>query len=286
MARSTAPTSGTALVTGCSTGIGRATALALAERGLTVYASARRPETLVDLAERGIRGIALDVTSEESMSNAVAVIEAAHGHVDVLVNNAGYALQGPIEDTPMEAVRDQFETNVFGLVRLTQLVLPGMRRAHRGRIINIGSMGGRFTFPGGGYYHASKHAVEAISDALRLEVATFGIQVVLVQPGPVVSSFVDSAVDTIEDNDGPYADFRRALVDRYRKAYDGSSSNLEVTPEKVAEVIVSAATAKRPRARYAVGVMAKTLITSRRVMPDAAWDGFVRAQWPVPGRKP
>jgi NAD(P)-dependent dehydrogenase (short-subunit alcohol dehydrogenase family) len=273
---------GAALVTGCSTGIGRATAVALTEAGFTVYATARRPETLIGLAETGIRALALDVTDEESMAAAVAHVEAEHHYVSVLVNNAGYALQGPVEDTPIDAVRAQFETNVFGLVRLTQLVLPGMRRARTGRIINIGSMGGRFTFPGGGYYHASKHAVEAISDALRLEVAPFGVQVSLVQPGPVTSSFVDSAVDGVDTGEGPYAGFRQELADRYRKAYDGSSSNLEVSPEKVADVIVGAATSAKPRARYAVGAMAKTLITSRRLLPDAAWDGVVKKTWPTP----
>ena len=198
-----------ALITGCSTGIGRATALALLAKGFTVYATARRPETIEDLAALGCRTLALDVTSEESMVAAVAAVEAEHGHVEVLVNNAGYALQGPVEETSLDAVRGQFETNVFGLTRLCQLVLPGMRAADSGRIINIGSMGGRFTFPGGGFYHASKHAVEAISDALRLEVAPFGVHVSLVQPGPVVSAFVESAVDSVDVTDGPYAEFNR-----------------------------------------------------------------------------
>ena len=271
-----------ALITGCSTGIGRATALALLAKGFAVYATARRPETIEDLAALGCRTLALDVTSEESMVAAVALVEAEHGHVEVLVNNAGYALQGPVEETSLDAVRAQFETNVFGLTRLCQLVLPGMRAAGSGRIINIGSMGGRFTFPGGAFYHASKHAVEAISDALRLEVAPFGVHVSLVQPGPVVSAFVDSAVDSVDVTDGPYAEFNRQLVDRYRQAYDGSSSNLEISPEKVADVIASAATSSRPRSRYAVGTMAKTLITTRRLLPDVAWDTVVRQTWPTP----
>jgi NAD(P)-dependent dehydrogenase (short-subunit alcohol dehydrogenase family) len=276
---STAPA---ALVTGCSSGIGRATVHALAARGFTVYATARRPETIDDLRSDRVRTLALDVTDEESMRAALAEVEHEHGHVEVLVNNAGYALQGPVEEATPDAVRAQFETNVFGLVRLTQLVLPGMRAAGRGRVINIGSMGGRFTFPGGGFYHASKHAVDAISDALRYEVAPFGIAVSLVQPGPVVSSFVDTAVDTVPDEVGPYAGFKRELVERYRKAYDGSSSNMEITPEKVADVIVAAATAARPRSRYAVGTMARALITSRRLLPDVAWDGVIRSVWPTP----
>ena len=273
-----------ALVTGCSSGIGRASALALLGKGFVVYATARRPETLDDLAARGCRTLALDVTSEESMVAAVSAVEAEHGHVEVLVNNAGYALQGTVEECSLDAVRAQFETNVFGLVRLCQLVLPGMRAAGSGRIINVGSMGGRFTFPGGGFYHASKHAVEAISDALRLEVAPFGVRVSLVQPGPVVSSFVDAAVDSVDVTEGPYARFNQDLVDRYRQAYDGSASNLEISPEKVADVIATAATAARPRSRYAVGAMAKSLITTRRLLPDVAWDAVVRQTWPTPKR--
>ena len=280
----TSTTVRTALVTGCSSGIGRAVVHALEAEGFAVYATARRPETLDDLRSDRVRTLALDVTDEQSMRAAVAEVEREHGHVDVLVNNAGYALQGPIEEAAPDAVRDQFETNVFGLVRLTQLVLPGMRAASTGRIINVGSMGGRFTFPGGGFYHASKHAVEAISDALRYEVAPFGISVSLVQPGPVLSSFVDTAVDTVPDEDGPYAQFKRDLVDRYRKAYDGSSANMEISPGKVAEVIAGAATASRPRSRYAVGTMARTLITSRRLLPDVAWDGVIRSVWPTPKR--
>jgi len=273
-----------ALVTGCSSGIGRASALALLGKGFVVYATARRPETLDDLAARGCRTLALDVTSEESMVAAVSAVEAEHGHVEVLVNNAGYALQGPVEECSLDDVRAQFDTNVFGLVRLCQLVLPGMRAAGSGRIINIGSMGGRFTFPGGGFYHASKHAVEAISDALRLEVAPFGVRVSLVQPGPVVSSFVDAAVDSVDVSEGPYARFNQDLVDRYRQAYDGSASNLEISPERVADVIATAATAARPRSRYAVGAMAKSLITTRRLLPDVAWDAVVRQTWPTPER--
>ena len=271
-----------ALVTGCSSGIGRASALALLGKGFVVYATARRPETLDDLAARGCRTLALDVTSEESMVAAVSAVEAEHGHVEVLVNNAGYALQGTVEECSLDAVRAQLETNVFGLVRLCQLVLPGMRAAGSGRIINVGSMGGRFTFPGGGFYHASKHAVEAISDALRLELAPFGVRVSLVQPGPVVSSFVDAAVDSVDVTEGPYAQFNQDLVDRYRQAYDGSASNLEISPEKVADVIATAATAARPRSRYAVGAMAKSLITTRRLLPDVAWDAVVRQTWPTP----
>ena len=160
------------LVTGCSSGIGEATAAHLAGAGWTVYATARRPETLAGLEAAGCRTLALDVTDEASMPAAVAAVEEAEGAVGVLVNNAGYSQSGAVETrAAWSDVRAQFETNVFGLVRMCQLVLPGMRAQRWGKIVNVSSMGGRFTFPGGGLYHATKYAVEAISDALRFEVA-------------------------------------------------------------------------------------------------------------------
>ena len=180
---------GSVLITGCSSGIGQAAALALHEAGRTVVATARNPATLSGLASRGLRTLALDVTDEASMR---AAVDAA-GPIDVLVNNAGYGLYGTVEQLPMAEIRRQFETNFFGLVRLTQLVLPGMRAAGGGRILNVSSMGGRATLPGGAFYHASKYAVEALSDALRMEVARFGIHVVLIEPGPVRTPWNDVA---------------------------------------------------------------------------------------------
>ena len=273
------------LLTGCSSGIGRASALAFHAAGHPVYATARRPDSIADLAASGILTFALDVTDEASMQAAVARVEADHGSVGVLVNNAGYALQGPVEEATMAEVRQQFDTNVFGLVRLCQLVLPGMRRAGRGRLVNVGSMGGRFTFPGGGFYHASKHAVEAISDALRYEVTPFGVRVVLVQPGPVQTAFADTAVATIQDpaeETGPYAGFRRALGVRYAKAYDGRRTSLIVPPERVAATILRAATRAHPRPRYAVGTVARAMITARRLSPDVVFDRLIRSSFPTP----
>ena len=177
------------LITGCSTGIGRAAASHLAARGYTVIATARRVEDLADLAAAGCRTLPLDVTDEASMRAAVDAVEAAHGRIDVLVNNAGYSQSGAVESVPLARTRAQFETNVFGPLRLTQLVLPGMRRRRAGRVVNVSSMGGRLVFPGGGVYHASKYAVEALSDALRYELRPFGIAVVLIEPGLIKTNF-------------------------------------------------------------------------------------------------
>jgi NAD(P)-dependent dehydrogenase (short-subunit alcohol dehydrogenase family) len=195
------------LITGCSTGIGRATAERLCDDGWNVYASARRPDSIADLAERGCKTLALDVTDERSMSAAVTEVEDG-GSIGALVNNAGYSQSGALETIPMESVRRQFETNVFGLMRMCQLVLPGMRKAGEGVIVNISSMGGRLTFPGGGVYHGTKHAVEALSDALRFEVGGFGIDVVVIEPGLIITEFGEAAVGSMDVlEDGPYAKF-------------------------------------------------------------------------------
>src|SRR5436309_5452634 len=199
------------LITGCSSGIGQATAGHLADTGWTVYATARRPETLTDLERKGCRTLALDVCSEESMRAAVDAVCEAHGAVGVLVNNAGYSQSGAVETVPTEQARAQFETNVFGLLRMCQLVLPGMRDQRWGKIVNISSMGGRLTFPGGGLYHATKYAVEALSDALRFEVRGFGVDVMLIEPGLIVTGFGDTASASVgvSGDGGPYADFNR-----------------------------------------------------------------------------
>jgi NAD(P)-dependent dehydrogenase (short-subunit alcohol dehydrogenase family) len=181
------------LVTGCSSGIGRATALRLVRAGWPVYATARRPETLQDLTATGCRVLALDVTDERSMRAAVETVREETGAVGVLINNAGYSQSGAVESVPLELARRQFETNVFGLLQCTLLVLPGMREQGWGRIVNLSSMGGKLTFPGSGLYHASKHAVEALSDALRFEVYGFGVDVVVIEPGLIRTGFGETA---------------------------------------------------------------------------------------------
>ncbi|MDQ4040754.1 MAG: oxidoreductase [Actinomycetota bacterium] len=276
------------LITGCSTGIGRATAERLAEHGWNVYASARRPESIADLQENGCRTLALDVNDEHSMAAAVRAVEEAEGAVGVLVNNAGYSQSGAVETVPLDEVRRQFETNVFGLVRMCQLVLPGMRRQGFGRIVNVSSMGGKLTFPGGGFYHATKYAVEAISDALRFEVRAFGVDVAIIEPGLIRTSFGDTAshgVGAASSQTGPYADFNAAVAKATEEVYEnGPLAKLGGGPETVARAIEKAISSRRPRTRYKVTPSARMAIATRRLMTDRMWDGAMRSNFPQPGR--
>src|SRR5674476_1316065 len=271
------------LISGCSSGIGAATAASLVQAGHTVYATARKTETLADLKALGCHPLALDVNSEDSMIAAVKTVEAEHGRVGTLINNAGFGEYGPIEEYDLLRVRAMFETNVFGLARLTQLVLPAMRRARSGRIVNIGSMGGRITFPVGGFYHATKYALEAISDALRVEVKPFGIDVILVEPGLIRSNFESRVNESLEagaarpDTVTAYAD----LLAANEKNTTGSYANdfLATGPESVAAVIVRAVQSSRPRSRYVVTPAAKFMINLRRFGGDRMWDRTMRKQF-------
>jgi NAD(P)-dependent dehydrogenase (short-subunit alcohol dehydrogenase family) len=275
------------LVTGCSSGIGHATAERLAGAGWPVYATARRPESIADLAERGCHTLPLDVTDEGSTREAVSAVEKEEGAIGVLVNNAGYSQSGAIEGVPMERVRAQFETNVFGLLRMCQLALPGMRRQGWGRIVNVSSMGGRLTFPGGGAYHATKHAVEALSDAMRYEVRGFGVDVVVIEPGLIKTQFGETAAGSIgdadEQADDPYAPFNAAVGAATEGAYEGPLSRLGGGPETVARAIERAISARRPRTRYKVTPSARLILAQRRLLSDRAWDAFMRSQFPSPG---
>jgi NAD(P)-dependent dehydrogenase (short-subunit alcohol dehydrogenase family) len=273
------------LITGCSSGIGRATALRLVNDGWTVYATARRPETLTELQQAGCRTLALDVCDEASMQAAVSAVTEAEGAVGVLINNAGYSQSGAVESVPLPDIRRQFETNVFGLVALTQLVLPGMRAQRFGKVVNLSSMGGRLTFPGGGLYHATKYAVEAISDALRFEVRGFGVDVILIEPGLIVTRFGETAAGSVAQaagEPGPYAEFNASVAKLTEGAYTGPMAKLGGPPERVADVIAKALNAKKPRARYPVTPSARLLINQRRLMPDGAWDRVMRSQFPTP----
>ncbi|MEU8026968.1 SDR family NAD(P)-dependent oxidoreductase [Micromonospora haikouensis] len=276
--------------TGMSSGSGKATALRLHRAGWPVYATGRNVEALADLADEGITVLYLDVNDEESMAAAVKRITDEHGAVGTLINNAAYSLNGTIGETPMDEVRAQFETNVFGLCRLTQMVLPGMREQGGGRIIMMSSIFGMFATPGRGYYQATKHALEAISDSLRLEVAPFGIKVVVLQPAPILGGFVPDSVADLgmdsHDNPALYRDFWEHFVD-WHQAYRLSDNpplrgKIAVRAENVAKVLETAVSTPNPRIRYRLGMPPRLLPKMRAMIGERGWEKFVRAFFPIP----
>jgi NAD(P)-dependent dehydrogenase (short-subunit alcohol dehydrogenase family) len=274
------------LITGCSTGIGRATAERLAASGWKVYATARRTESIADLEAKGCSTLACDVTDEASMSACVAAVEEAEGAVGVLVNNAGYSQSGAIESVPLDKARAQFETNVFGLIRMCQLALPKMRAQGWGKIVNVSSMGGKLVFPGGGLYHGTKYAVEAISDALRFEVKGFGVDVVIIEPGLIVTSFGDAAAGSVdaELEGSDYDDFNAAVAKETAGVYEGPMKRLGGGPDVVAAAIEKAITKKRPRTRMPVTASARLALGQRKLLTDRMWDRVMRSQFPTPGK--
>ncbi|MFI6465324.1 oxidoreductase [Streptomyces sp. NPDC050528] len=272
-----------ALVTGASSGIGEATARQLQQAGFIVYGAARRTDRMSDLAASGVRTLPLDVTSETSAGRAVAEIIAAEGRIDVLVNNAGYGSYGALEDVPLEEARAQIEVNVFGLARLTQLVLPHMRAQRGGTIVNISSMGGRFATPMGAWYHASKYAVEGLSDALRLEVKRFGIDVVLIEPGSVRTDWGAIAAGKLRatSSDGPYAEQADAMAESLERS-SRPGTRMASPATVIGKAVTEAATARRPRTRYRVGFGARPLIFLNRLLPDRTFDALVKRSSGVP----
>ncbi|XVH30688.1 SDR family oxidoreductase [Haloferacaceae archaeon DSL9] len=260
----------TVLITGCSSGIGRATALAFREEGWTVYATARNPADIQTLSDAGCQLATLDVTDGEDVTRVVDRILDEEGKIDCLVNNAGYGQFGPIEDIPVERVHEQFDANVYGPHRLIRAVLPHMRREEDGTIVNLSSVAGRVSFPGGGVYCGSKFALEAMSDALRGEVEEFGIDVVLVEPGPVDTQFSERAESEVNgvERSGAYDRFYEIFEDT--KAIGGGGPGA-VDPERVAADIVNAASSTKPVARYPVGTIAE-LSTFARFIPDGIRD--------------
>lgn len=280
-------TSKAVLITGCSTGIGRSTAEALARAGYPVYATARNLDAIRDLQNVGCKILALDVCKEESMQAAVAQVVSEQGAVGILINNAGYGSEGPFEEVPMDEVRRQFETNVFGLIRMTQLVLPGMRQQRWGKVVNVSSVGGRMALPGGAFYHGTKWAVEAMSDSLRFEVTGFGIDVILIEPGAIRTNFGETAIEKIDASEppnSPYREFRERLKFNIRDAYEGRMAKLSAGPEAVSSVIVQAVAAAKPKTRYPITFGAHFLIFLRRWLGDRGFDLFLRTQFPTPGR--
>jgi NAD(P)-dependent dehydrogenase (short-subunit alcohol dehydrogenase family) len=257
------------LITGASSGIGKSAALALAQAGHTVYGAARRVAAIDALP--GVHGVQMDLTSEQSIQDAVAQVLAAAGHIDILINNAGYGSYGAIEDVPLTDVRRQFDVNLFGVAALTQAVLPGMRAQGSGRIINTSSMGGRFTTYFGAWYHATKYALEAFSDALRMEVAPFGIQVSIIEPGGIKTNWGKIAADhlTASSAEGAYATEAQRAAGLLAASY---SSRWLSKPEVIARAITKAATVRKPKTRYLVGFGAKPLVFLHALLPTRAFD--------------
>jgi NAD(P)-dependent dehydrogenase (short-subunit alcohol dehydrogenase family) len=272
------------LITGCSSGIGRATAVEAARRGHRVFASARNLADLADLARPpSIDTLALDVTDPESIAAAVSRVAAAAGRIDALVNAAGYAHYGAVEEVSAEEWRAQFEVNFFGAVDVTRAVLPRMREARHGTIVMISSVGGRVVVPFAAPYCASKHALEAVSDSLRVEAAPFGIRVVVIEPGPVDTRFADKAraiVSPLIARPGPY----RELYAGAERAMNGDFQRGGGPPDVVARAALDAIEAARPRTRYRVTAMARLLIPIRRFLPDRVVDAMMRRSLRLPKR--
>jgi NAD(P)-dependent dehydrogenase (short-subunit alcohol dehydrogenase family) len=267
------------LITGASSGIGEAIALLLHQHGHVVYAGARRTDRMAALAEQGISTHALDVTDDASTAAMIQTIIDEQGRIDTLINNAGYGSYGSVEDVPISEGRSQFDVNLFGLARLTQLVIPHMRAAGRGRIINMASMGGHFGEPLGAWYHASKFAVEGFSDSLRVELSPFGIDVVLVEPGPIRTEWNEISRESLTETSkgGAYEEMAENVRQVLERA--DTSRLMSSPPSVVAKKIVKAATAGNPRARYPVGRNAGTILRARRLLPDRAFDAVVKRMY-------
>lgn len=269
------------LITGCSSGLGQATAMLLREAGYLTVATARDTSTLEPLAAIGCETLKLDVTDEASRTAVIADIERRHGPVGVLINNAGYGQYGPLEEISPEDVRRSFETNVFGLLRMSQLVMPGMRKAGRGRIVNISSLAGRVTAQGGGVYHMTKYAVEALADAMRAEVKPFGVDLISVLPGPFASPYRDKVIAKIPETgaDSPY-DLYKRNVGAYMLDFLDPKTFGTMRLEKVAGVVFKAATVARPRTRYNVGFWANFGPVGRYLAGDRVVDWWMSREIP------
>jgi len=264
------PSPPVAFITGASSGIGKAIASRLLVEGLTVAVAARRVERMDDLKALGALVVGMDISKQASVDGAVKTILRRHGGIDVLINNAGFGCYGSVEETSIDDARAQFEVNLFGLARLTQLVLPGMRQRRKGRIINISSMGGKIYTPLGAWYHATKHALEGWSDCLRLEVREFGIDVVIIEPGIIQTEFAAVMMDPMLDRSGhgPYRSMAKGLALAFERSYESTASPAKVVADSVARAVM----AKVPNTRYAVGALARPLLFLRHWLGDRAYD--------------
>ena len=268
----------TILVTGASSGMGKETAKRLLRDGHTVYVAARRVEQMQDLQALGAIALKMDITQDSDIVAAVQTITAGHGGVDVLINNAGFGMYGSVEETSIDDARYQFEVNLFGMARLTQLLLPAMRKKGAGKIINLSSMGGKIYSPLGAWYHATKHAVEGWSDCLRIELAPFGIVVIIIEPGIIATDFGNVLLDPMlkRSGQGPYQALAQGMAKGTRDSYDkpGAASS----PSVVADAIAKAIAAKRPQTRYVVGKLARPLILLRKFFGDRVFDKAIMSQ--------
>lgn len=265
------------LITGASSGMGKSTAKFLHAQGHKVYGAARRMNEMQDLKELGMGIVSLDLTNEESIQQAVKTIIDAEGRIDVLVNNAGYGSYGAVEDVTIEEAKRQFEVNLFGLARITQLVLPHMRNQKSGRIVNITSMGGKIYTPYGAWYHATKHALEGWSDCLRLELKQFGIDVVVVEPGGIKTDWGPIAAEHLQKTSGhgAYAKMANSISKNLVEMYSGKRlTQVDV----LGKTIAKAATVSKPRIRYAKGYMAKPAIFMRKWFGDRIFDKLIMSQ--------
>ena len=265
------------LITGASSGIGKATAEKLLEEGHIVYCAARRVEQMENLKKMGAHVLKMDVTNEQDLVDGVGRVMQEQGRIDVLFNNAGYGLYGAVEDIPLEDVRRQFEVNLFGLARLTQLVLPSMRERKQGKIINTSSMGGRIYTPLGAWYHATKHALEGWSDCLRFELSQFNIDVVVIEPGIIETGFGDvlSAPMLEYSGEGPYGQMAEKIAEGTRKSYEsGGGSPASV----IADVVSKAVGAQKPKTRYVAGKLARPLMFMRKYFGDRIFDRVLASQ--------
>lgn len=267
-----------AIITGASSGMGKSTAQFLHKMGVTVYGAARRLDRMKDLEAAGMHIISLDLTDDASIQACVNKVLEQEGRVDILINNAGYGSYGAVEDVPVEEAKRQFEVNIFGLARITQLVLPTMRAQKSGRIVNISSMGGKIFTPMGAWYHATKHALEGWSDCLRLEVKDFGIDVVIVEPGGIKTDWGSIAADNLKktSGSGAYAIFANKVADGMKEMYAGSQlTDVDV----LGETIAKAATTNNPSRRYAKGFMAKPSMAIRRWFGDGLFERVIMSQF-------
>ena len=264
----------TVLVTGASSGMGKATAQKLLEAGYPVYVAARRLDQMRDLEDLGATALAMDITKDAEIVAVVERITAERGGIDVLINNAGFAIYGAMEDTTLDDARRQFEVNLFGLARLTQLALPHMRQQRAGTIVNFSSMGGKICTPLGSWYHATKHALEGWSDCLRLELTPFGIDVIIIEPGLIATEFGDVMTGPLlaRSGDTAYAKLARKVAESTRRNYQpgrGSPASL------IADVIAQAIAAEHPKTRYAAGKYARPLIFARKWLGDRTFGRII-----------